>query len=399
MIQPVLTHEIKLLFLFLNPDKYSHLDIQFLQKLKKTVWKNFETLAVKHGLAAEIYFRLNNAGKLDVLPEFISNSFKQQYYKIFAVNTVFSENLRLIAGKALQQNIDIILLKGIALTVDVYDNAGLRLMNDMDILIKHKDIPAVTEILKSLGYYSNPEIKSEFISPNRYKAHYHLPAFVNKNNRMMLELHTHIHPANGELKLDISEFWKNKGIAPNFPSNVFLLSTENLLLHLCVHINEHAQFRNLRLAHFYDLVKIIRKQNINPDWINFIDDVKKFNLFTAVIPQLFLINKYFNIELPDFIVSCFNSIDKSSIEQNFFDIILLKKHNFKELSEFKKEEIKNIKGVKNKMLYISGDLFPSKRFMLRRYQIKNSRLFGFYYVFRWISALNRIFFMVIPKKK
>ncbi len=389
--------EVLFIIIILNTDKEFGNINNFISNHKQFDWEKFSSYSVKHGVAALIYKKVNTYELFYLFPDLVLAKFKEQYYKTFARNTIISENFKKIAIKASENNIDLILLKGICLINSIYEDIGVRPMSDIDILVKENDIQQITNILESLNYANNPEVKSKLISVIK---HFHLPPYINKVNHIMIELHHHVHHADSLLNIDISDFWKNKVSVKTYNSNVGMLSPENLLHHLCIHIHEHFQYKNIRLSHFYDVAKVIEKYNNNGlNWELFVDDTIKFNIQTAVFPYLFITQKFLNVNLPSNVSSHFDEFDKIAVENYFIDILLTHSLKPKELADVKQDEINNIKGFKNKLKFITGDLFPSKRFMIRRYKIKNKGLYFFYYFKRWMSAISRLFFIVFSRKK
>jgi hypothetical protein len=388
--------EIQFIFVILNSDNHTKKLEQFLAENKQINWEKFSSYSIKHGVAALLYKKLADYGVVSLLPPGISDLLKQQYYKAFAQNTVFIENLKAVAAIALKENIKVILLKGISLIGNVYEDIGLRPMSDVDVLVAENDAPRFESLLESLNYVPFIEIKSKLIPDT---GHFHLPPFVQKDNRVMIEVHTHIYSDNSPMKIDISDFLNNNIPHSSFGPNIGILSPADLLHHLCIHINEHLQTNEIRLSHFYDLAAVIRKYTGNGlVWDKFIADTFKYNTALAVFPQLYIANKYFLADLPAQISDRFDDFNKNNVDWNFLDVLLISQLNSKELADIKQQEIKNIKGFKSKMKFIAGDLFPSRQFMFRRYEIKHRGLLIFYYVRRWFIAVNRLIFILFSRK-
>lgn len=389
--------EVQLIFIILNTDKDIDNIRRFLDSDKRINWDKFSSYSVKHGVAALLYQKLANLKSLHLIPDEVIGLFKQHYFKTIAKNTVLNESLRILAKEASKKNIDLLLLKGISLINSIYQDIGIRPMSDMDILVKTENVPLISNILESLNYGTNPIVKSKLVGQVE---HFHLPAFISKSNHVMVELHTHIHPEKSPLSIDIDEFWKNSVPVDNFNTNIRMLSPENLIQHLCIHISTHSQTNNIRLSHFYDLVKVIEKYDKNGlDWETTIKNSYKCNIQSTFFPQLFLIQKYFMLSFPAILDSHFDKIDKIYFENRFIEIVNIQPVSSLELSGIKQEQLKNIKGFINKFKYIISDLFPSKQFMIRRYKIKNKNLFFLYYFKRWLSAFNRLFFAIFSRKK
>ena len=57
----------------------------------------------------------------------------------------------------------------------------------------------------------------------------------------------------------------------------------------------------------------------------------------------------------------------------------------------------NIKGFRNKIIYLIHDIFPSKKFMRKRYNLKNNYFLFWYYIIRMKTGVFRLFLQIFKK--
>ena len=144
-----------------------------------------------------------------------------------------------------------IVLKGAYLAEKVYPAPGLRPMNDIDLLFRPEDLPAVADALHALGYGSKE--KSAALGPGITK---HVSTFkrVETTRRVvstpnpylsgggdrMIEPHRSLEESWFGLKCDLTPgMWERSAEIEIAGQCARALSPEDNLLHLCVHLAFH----------------------------------------------------------------------------------------------------------------------------------------------------------------
>jgi len=136
-----------------------------------------------------------------------------------------------------------ILLKGAYLAEHLYPAPGLRPMNDIDLLFRPADLPAVAQVLHDLGYGSKE--KSSELGPGITK---HTSTFKKAGSaalpnpylappgQRMIEPHRSLEEAWFGLKCDLTPgMWERSESLERARA----LKSEDNLLHLCVHLAFH----------------------------------------------------------------------------------------------------------------------------------------------------------------
>ena len=122
-------------------------------------WEGFPrflTLAQFQGLM----YRLTDDP--DVLPADILRFVEQAYYSTLAANSLRIERLEALEKRLSSENIPVILLKGAALLDTVYQDPGMRPMEDIDLLVRTGDLPALRKILKQSAYKADDHFPMMF---------------------------------------------------------------------------------------------------------------------------------------------------------------------------------------------------------------------------------------------
>jgi hypothetical protein len=148
-----------------------------------------------------------------------------------------------------------IVLKGAYLAEKIYPAPGLRPMNDIDLLFRPEDLPAVAEALHALGYGSKE--KSADLGPGITK---HVSTFKREDaaqtiaphprgtpnpylssaGARMIEPHRSLEESWFGLKCDLTPgIWERSVEIEIVGQGARALSPEDNLLHLCVHLVFH----------------------------------------------------------------------------------------------------------------------------------------------------------------
>jgi len=230
---------------------------------------------------------------------------KGQYYATIARNMRHYDELHHILNSFKDEGIPVIVLKGAALAEIIYHDIGLRGFNDIDILVRREDLQRAKSVINNAGYVldkiGSPEYYSEKFG---YNLHYF------KNN-IILEIHWDIaRKINNEQysRIAIDELWKNASPVKIADSEAYVLSFEEMLLHLCVHLAGH---RYNRLIWFCDISEIIRN-GIN--WEKILKKAKKYRARILMYYGLRFTSDLLSTEVPDMVL---HKLKPDDIETRF----------------------------------------------------------------------------------
>jgi len=132
-------------------------------------------MAIKEGLSGLVYKNLMESGMLETLGHKQRERLQYLYYQTVCLNLRLIHDLKEVLHLLNQKKIQVVLLQGIALMGQTYDDIGLRPMTDIDLWVLQKDYPGLKSILSSQGYQGDP------IYPNTFR-----------KGATTFDLHTHI---------------------------------------------------------------------------------------------------------------------------------------------------------------------------------------------------------------
>jgi len=110
------------------------------------------TLALKEGVAGLLYKNLVNLGMIETLGPQQIETLQAIYYRTVAFNLKLIHNLKKVLHQLNQRRIQVVLLQGIELLQQIYDDIGLRPLTDIDLWISQEEYGELVDILFSEGY-------------------------------------------------------------------------------------------------------------------------------------------------------------------------------------------------------------------------------------------------------
>jgi hypothetical protein len=355
-------------------------------------WNNILRFSIMLGVGALISRHMYHHNHSSVIPKLILAEFDKLYYRSLSRNIILYEHYQNIQQAFTADKIEIIPLKGIFLAETLYIDIGLRQMSDIDLLVKHEDLEKSIQILMNLGYKAVRRYKTDFIK--NLGDEKHLPTMV--LNDIFVEIHYRIFIDDSKYTIDIENYWMNSRPLILHNTSTLSLSPENLLQYLCIHLERHFNEGKIQLYQFADLMGILKKHEKDFDWDVFIDSCEKNHCNKNVFRVLYLLHKYFQVSFPEKIQQITSQYGSIFIENLFVSYLNCQKKEI--IAQIENQNLKNlrkIRGVKNKIFYLLGDIFPSKEFMVSRYNIKsNSTTFGFYFfrLYKGITIFVRYIF-------
>ena len=108
--------------------------------------------AFKEGMTGFLYKTLMSSGVLDTLSEAQKERLQSLYYNTVVFNVKLLHDLGAVLELLDQEDIKVVLLQGIALLQQIYEDIGLRPTTDIDLWVEEKDFSALVGILVSQGY-------------------------------------------------------------------------------------------------------------------------------------------------------------------------------------------------------------------------------------------------------
>lgn len=191
--------------------------------------------------------------------------------------------------------IDAIPLKGPLLATVAYGNLALRQFDDLDILVHTRDMLPARDLLIARGY--QPLVQLSDRQAESYLRSQYVYPFISGDGSTIVELHHDIRPRYFAFHLDPERLWTRLERLPLGGREVLNLSSEDLLLMLCVHGANHCWER---LAWICDLAELIRARP-DLDWPLLLDEARRSGGERMLLLGLLLARELLGAALPDLV--------------------------------------------------------------------------------------------------
>lgn len=230
-----------------------------------------------------------------------SDQIKEGLKDAYRANKLF-QLTQLSALLALQENlraghIEMILLKGAALSQLLYNDPGERASRDIDLLIHKKDIDAALSVMEELGYvcltrYTSPKQKEAIV---RYTHHFE---FQHPDSGILVEVHWKLSSTKGS-EFEEKSIWENAVKLSISGHDFKVLSGETLVAYLCIHGTLHYFFRLQWIVDLYALY-----QNFSEAELEALHHrLKQSNMQRPFHASLLLLQALFDFRIPESIAT------------------------------------------------------------------------------------------------
>jgi hypothetical protein len=239
--------------------------------------------AIKEGLSGLLYKNLMKSGALKTLGHEQRQRLEDLYYQTVLLNLKLIHDLKEVLHLLNQKKIQVVLLQGVALMEQIYEDIGLRPMTDIDLWVLQKDYPGLISILSSQGYRRDP------IYPNTFK-----------KGATTFDLHTHILWADRiearKLLLTKSQehIYHNTRIVNFEGREVLCLSRYDQVLYLSLHALKHDVNRLIWLVDIKGLLTDWRRS----DWEALLNRGRELGQEKTISYIFFLLFHLFDFHLP-----------------------------------------------------------------------------------------------------
>jgi len=219
-------------------------------------WQSMAECAERQAMAPLLYFELQRAGLAHAVPSEVLGTLREAFHANAACNLGMFHELGAILDALNRPGVAAIVLKGAFLAQAVYANPALRLMGDLDILVRPDDVPTAIERLSDLGYgvvappWINVGCDIELGAPARLAK---------------LELHWGLTGEDDNYEIPVDLLWETARPLSISGRSALGLAPEELLIYLCYHAaNKHLFMQGLRSL--VDVDQTVRRYGQAVDW-------------------------------------------------------------------------------------------------------------------------------------
>ncbi len=263
---------------------------------------------IDEGLAPLMFHHCRKLDILSYLSEPSRKLISRIYQETFLINSHYLRFLKELGETLEQQNLKIIILKGASLLKSVYQDIGLRPMEDIDIMVHPANLQDLKNILKTKGF------RPDEIYPDTFKKGIlHLDLHVD-----FLSTHR-IKSRKGLLNLNLEEIWQRAVPAGEYGPCIYRLSRHDNMIALLSHLLKHG-YR--RLIWFVDIKEIIEVEGKKNDWQKTLEHCRIAGAQRLMLYYLVLAKSFLELSVDNDILEDFGKKKLSFIEMQILRLRL-----------------------------------------------------------------------------
>lgn len=194
--------------------------------------------------------------------------------------------------------VPVVVLKGLHLSVEVYDDPAMRPMIDADLLLRRDDLQRAARIVESFGFRQRPEGRRGRTDPHLPEAHrHHLGTFWYPDGPP-IELHYDLSAPGSGRRFALDELWSRARPARVGAARVLVLAPEDALLHACHHAAVGHGF-GVKLLNLCDVPVALGHWGADFDWDAFWSRARRWGVERSALLTLALVRDRLGYPLPD----------------------------------------------------------------------------------------------------
>ena len=381
---------------FMRPENRILIDIlndrfdDYLSGIGPEQWDTFAEAADRHRLSSLAYAKIKASDMAGTIPETVLQKLRQKYLATAYCNTVFYHQLNDLVEHLSRHKIPVMLLKGAHLAEFLYGDIALRPMSDIDIMVKEDHLSETVRVAMDAGFHffvdriPEREKKGSDYDYGVMPDFKHFQVLIHPETKCLLEIHVSVVSRNCPIEVPVADLWAHARSENFYGNTVFVLSPEDLIIHLCLHAAYDHLFE-FGISALYDIAVAIKCCKGNLDWDLMLDHSNGWGTNRCLWLTLYLTRKWLKTDIPDIVFKDFTVDIKIELaEARLFkagDHMPLHSHYI---------AWRNLHGVRKKLRYMIGALFPERNFMANRYLKKKSAYLHGAYVLRFFQAIRGI---------
>jgi len=226
-------------------------------------WEKLFDIAARLGVGPLLYFRLGEFGLRDMIPAALVERSKNACLSSQARNMKVYAVLQSVLASLAGEGVPVVVLKGAALAVLVYQHIGLRTMADVDILVDRRDLDKAGAVVEQLGFVPQEGYRNK----QWYKDHHHhMVPYVSADGSVTVEIHWHIIERTAPIDLPMEQLWDRAQSVRVATVPCLALSPEHMLLHVILHLSSPNRFLG-QLRGLCDVAALLRRFGGEIDWL------------------------------------------------------------------------------------------------------------------------------------
>ncbi len=240
-----------------------------------TAWHNLAREADKRGLCGLVLERANACGVN--IPNDARSALQTGTARVAAQQLHMTHELSKLLAAFNDAGVPVMLLKGAALTLCLYDEAGLRPMSDVDLLVRPADVARAATVLRQAGCRRGAELVRDDFFPRFY---YETEWVTGSDRPVRLDFHARpLRPLRIAITMPDDALWLDARQVNVCGAPAWIPSPEAMFVHLAAHAAYHGCSR---LIWLYDLRRFYERNGDAIDWSIVLELCQRWRLSTPV---------------------------------------------------------------------------------------------------------------------
>ncbi len=277
-----------------------------LRALTADDWETVVVTAIALGLAPLLHRQL--VDRPDLIPPLALAKLAVTRQAHARRNQAIAGQLAEILAACAAAQIEVIVLKGALLAPTVYNDPGLRPMNDIDLLFRPQDVARVGPVLESLGYRGKHKTAGQGPGVTKHLSTYRRSGnegatpnpYLSAGGDRTVEPHSSLEESWFGLKVDITPgVWARAVPITLHDQHAYRLSTADTVLHLAVHAVFHVIMGSSVFVQLYDLRQVLTAWSAELDWSRLLALARQAHAEPFLLAGLVWSRRIFNAPAPD----------------------------------------------------------------------------------------------------
>ncbi len=257
-------------------------------------WEEVFQAVCRNGLLGLTHRYLKQQTAQDYPPP-VFRQWVQQAYRTSALRmTLMYRRLGKVLAQLAASGLDYMVVKGPALAHTVYPDPDLRAFNDLDLVVREQDWPAMHRFLLEIGFRPEEDLPQPPPKLTSQAVLYELKYWHRKTD-LLVEVHFDDLLNTGLAARDVEGFWQRAIFIQVEGVPIKTLSLEDQLIHLCMHAHYHGY---TRLNWFSDIAFIVRDHAEEIDWPRLLETVRFEEAQVGVYYSLRFLEQLLGIRVP-----------------------------------------------------------------------------------------------------
>ncbi len=338
-------------------------------------------LLILHGIGPLFYHALHNNGNLDKVADHVVKRLQQLYLQSAGLSQLREMQVSALAKAFLEAEVRVIWTKGIVLASAVYSDPVLRPMGDIDLILRKEDLDRAERVLQALGFVRTDV--EPFGSFTKDVAHARVYSRSDKRGLPLEIHHALVKDHHAPSLIGSAWFWEHTTSTSINGDSIVSLNNEAFLLHLCAHLASHHGW-DPRFIWLYDIHALIEKYKSSFDWRRFGQLIEMAHVEPYAYHVLRASRVFLCTPVPEKVLLKLGKADRKSVLLNW-QMSLPPTRALRSLADWWR-----LPDLRTRARFLWHTIFPTREYMLNRYQPPNHHLWPLLYPYRWGIMLRDV---------